>query len=326
MNKKANIKRNYFFLMLLFSTLIVGFSSCEKEAESIVTISTSYYKKGSTQPVADQFFNVGDTLIYRFEVTANAGLSKVEFSEFSGVGINQQSPVMLKKVENMSTTTWIYTDTIEGIKDDVRYSVYAVDNNRAYTTKQINIYLDVTRLLNTEVTLYDGLSNGSSKTFYNIESGRSFFIANTKSDPASIELGFAYLEANTQLKACLVSMDEYWATGNYPMVSNSLYQPVVFKKSTPVSGTATIADRVKTAADLKTAFDNATVYAAVSPFSEGKVAHNLLVNDVVAFKTTDGRYGLIQITNINRRSEAATNLQTVRFKSIVQKKLVNSSL
>ncbi|MFZ4726726.1 MAG: hypothetical protein ACOYMD_14930 [Paludibacter sp.] len=312
-----------FFLILL---PIFGWVGCSQVAvDNPIVITTGIAKKGKVLDNTQKLFQLGDTVVYKFEVTSPNGISKIEFSNYQGVGVNQQAPVILSKVENLNGTTWTLVDTIKNIQDDVRYSIYVEDNNRQYKTQQINCYLDVSRFM--AIVLYDGLINGTSKTFINLESGRTFFVANTISDPAAMDFGFAYLEAHSQVLACFVSFDEYWNTGNYPSVVNNLNQPITFKKwGVGTTVNTWIKANVKNSADLKAKYDAAANYPSVAPLlPDGKAALNIKAKDVISFKTADGRYGLIQVTYVNPRSGSTANNQTLTFSLVVDKKpLINN--
>jgi len=317
------MKKNKIIALILLSAVFC-FAGCEDEAEeNLIVIHAGIGKIGQTLDESEKLYQLGDTVVYTFEVTSPNGIAKIEFSNFEGLGVNQKAPVVLSKIENIAGTTWTLVDTIENIQNDVRYSVYVEDMNRQYQTKKINAYLDVSRYL-TE-TLYDGLSNGTSKTFLNVESGRTFFVANTISDPSGIDMGFAYLENQTEVLACLVSFDEYWNTGNYASIANNLNQPVQFKKSSQAtSGTsAWIKEQVKNSSDTKALFDAASYYPSVPGlFPDGKVALNLKAKDVVTFKTADGRYGVIQVVLIDPKSGSALNTQKINFAMVIDKKTI----
>jgi len=312
-----------FFLILL---PVFGWIGCSEVAvDNPIVITAGIAKKGQVLDNTEKRFQLGDTIVYKFEVTSPNGISKIEFSNFQGVGINQQAPVILSKVEGLNGTTWTLVDTIKNIQDDIRYSIYVEDNNRQYKTQQINAYMDVSRFM--AIVLYDGLINGTSKTFINLESGRTFFVANTINDPAAMDFGFAYLEAQSQVLACFVSFDDYWYTGNYPSVINNLNRPILFKKwGTATTVNTWIKANVKNSADLKAKYDAAVNYPSVAPLlPDGKVALNIKAKDVISFKTADGRYGLIQVTYVNPRSGSTANNQTLTFSMVVDKKPITNN-
>ncbi|NDP20265.1 MAG: hypothetical protein GZ091_04185 [Paludibacter sp.] len=316
------MKKNKFISLIILTTAFVMVGCTPNAVENPIVITAGIAKIGQVLDNTEKQFQLGDTIVYKFEVNSPNGIAKVEFSNFEGVGVNQKAPVVLSKVESLNGTTWTLVDTIKNIQTDMRYSVYIEDNNRQYKTLQVNAYLDISRYLTQ--TLYDGLPNGTSKTFMNVESGRTFFIANTIGDPTGIDFGFAYLENQPTVLACLVSFDEYWNTGNYSSLVNNLNQPTVFKKSTVATSTSTtwIKDKVKNSADLKTLFDAASNYPSILPlFPDSKVALNIKSKDVICFKTADGRYGLIQVTFVDPKSGSDKNTQKMNFAMVVEKKL-----
>lgn len=310
------------FLLLI---LMVGCKT--EENENLIQITASIGKKGQPVDAVDRLYQLGDTLVYKFEVTSPNGIEKIEFSNYTGVGVNRKAPTLLKKYQSIVGLTWIYVDTIENIQDDIRYSIYIEDNNKNFKSAQINALLDITRYLDNPIYPYpspliilkDGLSNGTSKTFLNIESGRTFYLSNIEGDPTGIDLGFAYLENNLNIKACLVSFDEYWRTGNYPQILNSLNNSIIFRKSTDATSDFGIKDKIRNAENLKQLFEQSGSFPTNALFPEDKIAPNLANNNIIAFKTNDNRYGAIQIFKINRKSESPMNTQEISMYLIVQK-------
>lgn len=303
-----------------FLLLVVMAGCTTDENENLIQITASIGKKGQPFDTAERFYQLGDTLVYKFEVTSPNGIEKIEFSSYTGVGVNKSAPVVLSKIENLEGTTWTLEDTIVNIQDDVRYSVYVQDKNRNYKTQQVNAFLDISRFLT--ISLFDGLSNGTSKTFINTESGRTFYIANTIGDPEAMDFGFAFMENKSNILACIVSFDNYWMTGAYPTIVSDLNRPMQFRKSTPatINNTSWIRGRVKNAAELKTIFDEATPYPSVLPLlPDEKSAYNIKSRDAIAFKTFDGRYGLMQITLVDAKSNSAANTQRISFAMVIEK-------
>lgn len=306
--------------ILLFLPVFLWFSCSPDEVESPIHITAKIGKKGQAFDTAERLYQIGDTLVYKFEVTSPNGIEKIEFSGYSGVGVNKAAPVVLRKIENIEGTTWTFVDTIKNIQDDVRYSVYVQDKNRTYKSLQVNAFLDITRFYN--ISLFDGLSNGTSKTFINTESGRTFYIANTVGDPAAMDFGFAFMENKSNILACLVSFDNYWMTGAYSSIVNNLNRPMQFRKSTQASinNVSVIKGLIKNAADLKSVYDQALNYATVLPLlPDEKSAYNIKTRDMIAFITNDGRYGLLQVTLVDAKSNSTANTQKITFSMFVEK-------
>ncbi len=309
-----------FTAALLLLIFVVGCTT-DEVVDNPIVLTSGIAKMGQTLSTDDILYQVGDTIVYKFEVTSPNGIEKIEFSGYEGVGVNKKAPVVLRKIEKPTGTTWTLVDTIKNIQNDMRYSLYVQDNNRQYKTIQVNAFLDISRYL-TPISLFDGMSNGTSKTFINTESGRTFYIANTIGDPAGMDFGFAFLENKSNVLACLVSFDEYWKTGAYPSVVNNLNQPVQFRKSTAATSTNTswIKGKVTKAADLKTIFDEAASFTTVEPIlPDGKSAINIKSKDAIAFKTADGRYGLMQITLVDAKSNSTANNQKISFAMVIEK-------
>ena len=307
-------------LLLLF--FVVGCTT--EETENLIQIKSFIGKKGQPFDTAEKMYQLGDTLVYKFEVTSPNGIEKIEFSNYIGVGANKAAPVVLRKIENPEGTTWTLVDTIKNIQEDFRYSVYVQDKNRIYKSQQVNAFLDITRFYG--ISLFDGLSNGTSKTFINTESARTFYIANTIGDPAGMDFGFAFMENKSNILACLVSFDNYWMTGAYPSIVNNLNRPMQFKKSVQAAtnNISVIKSRVNKAADLKTIFEEAASYVTVLPLLPDEMcAYNIKSRDMISFKTFDGRYGLLQVTLVDAKSNSNANTQKITFAMIVEKNKIN---
>lgn len=303
-----------------FLLLITMVSCTTEENVNAIQITASIGIKGQPFDTEERLYKLGDTLVYKFEVTSPNGIEKIEFSNYTGVGVNKAAPVVLSKIENLEGTTWTLIDTIVDIQDDVRYSVYVQDKKRNFESHQVNAFLDISRYFS--ISLFDGLSNGTSKTFINTESGRTFYIANTIGDPEGMDFGFAFMENKTNILACLVSFDNYWMTGAYPSIVNNLNRPMQFKKSIQanVNNASVIRSRVKNAADLKSIFEQATFFESVLPLlPDEKSAYNIKTRDVIAFKTFDGRYGLMQVTLVDPKSNSTANTQKITFAMFVEK-------
>jgi len=313
-----------FTAALLLLIFVVGCTT-DEVVDNPILLTSGIAKVGQALSTDDKLYQVGDTIVYKFEVTSPNGIEKIEFSGYEGVGVNKKAPVVLRKIENPTGTTWTLVDTIKNIQNDVRYSLYVQDRNRQYKTIQVNAFLDISRYL-IPISLFDGMSNGTSKTFINTESGRTFYIANTIGDPAGMDFGFAFMENKSNILACLVSFDNYWMTGAYPSIVNNLNRPMQFKKSVQAAtnNTSVIKSRVNKAADLKTIFDESASYATVLPLLPDEMsAYNIKSRDMISFKTFDGRYGLLQVTLVDAKSNSNANTQKITFAMIVEKNKIN---
>jgi hypothetical protein len=311
--------------LLLNISLILGtlsFMGCEKdEITTMPVISATASLLGQAGTADEVQVTVGSDVVYEFEVQSEAEIKKIEIWRYQGTDINKSEPTLEVIMEYPAVeigTTYSVKDTIEALDTDVRYSIYVQDMNDAYTSAQVNLFLDVTRY---SVSLTDGMSNGSSPTFLNVESGRALYVGNTISDPVGIDLGFAYLEGQETVKACLVSFDEYYKTGNYATVVNDNNNSTLFKDASAISGSfAHIYDAVANASQLTGYYSNAADISTPLDFANGSIAADLAADNMIAFVTDDGRHGLIQITAVDDKSGSLSNDQTISFDVIVQKR------
>jgi hypothetical protein len=300
---------------------------CEKdEVATMPVISATASELGQAGTADEVQVTVGSDVVYEFDVQSEAEIKKIEIWRYQGTDVSKSEPTLELIMEYPAVeigTAYNLKDTIEALDTDVRYSIYVQDMNDSYTSAQVNLFLDVTRY---STSLTDGMSNGSSPTFLNVESGRSLYVGNTISDPAGIDFGFAYLESEATLKACFVSFNEYYKTGNYAMVVNENNNSTLFKDATAISASfAHIFDAVENASQLADYYNNAvTPELILMPnnlyYTHKHIAANLAAGDMISFVTDDGRYGLIQITAVDDKAGSLSNDQTVSFDVIVQKR------
>jgi len=170
------------------------------------------------------------------------------------------------------------------------------------------VVLDVKEFDN--VTLGDAKLDGSSKTFFDTRFGLPLSVSYSVAEPSAIDFGFIYMENNASVKASFVSFSDFKKTATYPVIGaqNNITR---FKKAASMV--------YSDAASLKLAYDQGSVYPSVLDIEAGRVAPDIAVNDVIAFQTQKGKYGLIEVMAIDRKGEASNNEQTIRFKLAVQR-------
>ena len=102
------------------------------------------------------------------------------------------------------------------------------------------------------------------------------------------------------------------------MVVNDLNPEVIFKDATDL--VTSVFDEVdKAASDLKDIFDQAKDYPTVLDYTAGKIAPALEEEDMIAFRTEDGRYGVMKVKEIDRKNEDTSNNQTISLDVVVEK-------
>ncbi len=316
MKKMKLLLNTSVFLCTLFL-----FGCEESESTLAPTILAAVYKLEAPGTEKEVKVPVGTDLVYEFDVQAASEIKKIEIWRFEGIGISGSEPtidLLLEYPSDKIGESYSFKDTVEALDIDVRYSIYVQDIYDSYSSEQVNLFLDVTRY---STGLTDGMFDATSPTFLNVESGRPLYVANTISDPKGIDFGYAYLESEPDVKACFVSFSEYYKTRNYAMVVNDNNNTTVFKDASAINLEYThIYDAVENAAQLKNYFVEATDLPPVLDFTAGQVAPVLKTGDIIAFKTEDDRYGLIQVTAIDDKAGSISNDQTIEFDIIVQKK------
>lgn len=301
-------KLKLFMIMLVLGGL--GLVGCDDNDPEGPEISATTFVAGSEPGTAELRVPEGAEVVYRFDIKSAAPISKIEVWYRPGLGANMEAPMEEKTIELYGEVSeYVVSDTLT-LDEDCSYSVYVEDVNRNFSSARVNLYLDVTKY---NVELTDGMPAATSKTFLCLETGRTFYVANIANDPKGIDLGFTYYEGNDN-KACLVSLDEYYKTGNYAMVVNDLNPEVIFKDATDL-----VFDEVDKASDLKDIFDQAKDYPTVLDYTAGKIAPALEEEDMIAFRTEDGRYGVMKVKEIDRKNEDTSNNQTISLDVVVEK-------
>lgn len=302
-------------VVILGTFFLVG---CSKDEGEAPVISTSVYALGTDGDATGIMVPKNTDVAFKFGIKAATKLKKVELWAKEGIGINSSESKMLASWVSPATEmgdTWEVSDTIEGLDADMQYSVYVQDMDNNFSTAKVNCFLDVMRY---SQSLTDGATAGTSKTFMNIESGRTFYIANTIGDPKGMDMGFTYMEGTH--RACFVAFDQYYKTGSYGMVVNNLNPTMSFRNATNLMTEDDFEDEITVASQLQSYYDRAAAYSTVLNFDQDKVAVDLEEGDVVAFLTEDGRYGLMKITSVDRKDESVANNQVIQFKVVVAKK------
>ena len=226
-----------------------------------------------------------------------------------GIGLATDSQLFLRKEAATGDLT-SDTCTVQGTlvaTTDLMISVGAIDSEGKITILQLNALVDVSEF--DDLIMMDAMADGTSKTFCSTQYGLLLFAANTTADPAAIDFGFIYMESDATVKASLVSFSDFSKTASYPLAGAS--NVTLFKKALTYVNTD--------AANVQQAYTNGTDFPAVLGIGAGRAAVTLKDNDVVAFKTQQGKYGLILVKTIDRKSEASSNQQTIKLKMVVQK-------
>jgi len=299
------MKTYRFTYIMGFLLLCLGAVSCNKEENAAPTIKG--YLNGTE--VKEIKVILGATVNFKYEIQSSANLSKVEVFVRKGIGLATDSQLFLRK-EAAAGELEGNTYTVEGslvATTDLMISVGALDSEGQITILQLNALVEVSEF--DDLIMMDAMPDGTSKTFCSTPYGLLLFAANTAADPAAIDFGFIYMESNANVKASLVSFSDFGKTATYPIVGAN--NVTTFKRASAYTNI--------NAASVQAAFGSGTDYPSVLGIDAGKAAVNLKDNDVIAFITQQGKYGLILVKTIDRKSEANSNQQTIKLKIVVQK-------
>ncbi|MCD8174133.1 MAG: hypothetical protein LUD76_11895 [Alistipes sp.] len=304
-------------IFILIAALAVATAGCSDSDGNGPVIKATVSAAGGESSPTEIYVWPGTDVEYRFTVNSTAKLRTVELHRRVGLGVNAQEPTRIERVDLRESESYTYeiSGTVEDIGDDYQFSLYAEDIDGNFTSVRVCVWLDVMRY---SQTLMDGRKDATSKTFLNLASGASYYIANTIGDPAGMDLGFTYTEGS-QHGACLVSFDEYYKTGNYGMVVNDAAPWVEFRDVSHISSAAGWFDGGTAGGRLEDYFERGVEYDRVLDYSARKIAHTLWESDIVALRTEDGRYGLLKVDAIDRRDESELNNQTIDFNVVITK-------
>ncbi len=303
-----NIKKmkKYLFTYIL-GVLLLGLGTVSCTKEEIAGPTVKGFLNGTE--VKELKVTLGTTINFKYDIQSSSKLSKVEVFVRKGIGLSTDSQLFLRKSAAAGELDG-NTYTVQGslvATTDLMISVGAVDSEGRITLLQLNAILEVSEF--DDLIMMDAMENGTSKTFCSTPYGLLLFAANTAADPAAIDFGFIYMESDATVKASLVSFSDFGKTATYPIVgTNNVMQ---FKRALSYTN----AD----AAGVQQLFASGTDFPSVLGIAAGRVAPNLKDGDVIAFKTQKGKYGLILVKLIDRKSEASSNQQTIKIKMVVQK-------
>jgi len=308
--------------ILIFMLILGGFglTGCSDDDNEAPLITSSVYELGQEGNSEQIVVPIGTDVAYSFKISSSVGLKYIELWGKSGVGINKEDAKLFgswSSVDFIDINNFSISDTIDSLSNDVQYSVYVQDINDNYCSTKVNCFLNV---LSYSQTLTDGAAAATSATFLNLESGMSYYIANTIGDPSGIDLGFTYME-NTPYQACLVSFDEYSKTGNYGMVVNDLNPAMTFRNANNAITTEHFEDDAINPSELESIYKNSTEFTEILNFTNGKIAYGLQDGDFVSFYTEDGRFGILRVNEIERKDESIANSQTISFDIIIKKNI-----
>ena len=265
----------------------------------------------------------------KFDITTADFIKRIEVYKIKGIPPNtdrddyqpESSLIQLLErrgvPEGLETTQFSLSDTMTIGEEEVTYSVYVEDINSEFNIEKVFVLTDIAKFTN---SLQDGNPDGSSASFLSLTSGRSYYVYNTIQDPKGIDLGFVYLEAMKDARACLVSLDEYWKAGSYPGIVNDNYSPMEFRRATS-EDSLRFSDLTVTPEDLQIFFDRGVEYTVPTElgFTPGRIAPNLRRNDVIAFKIRDAYYGLMFVQQL-RGHTRPDYTQEINLQIIVQRK------
>ena len=298
--------KKYLFTYLFGVLLLgLGLSGCSKD--DITGPSVRGYLNGTE--IKEIKVTLGTTVNFKYEVQSASKLSKVEVFVRKGIGLSTDSQLFLRK-EAVTGDLDGNTFTVQGslvATTDLMISIGAIDAEGRITILQLNATLDLSEF--DDLIMMDAMNDGTSKTFCDTQYGLLLFAANTAADPAAIDFGFIYMESNASVKASLVSFSDFGKTASYPIVGTN--NVTLFKRASTYTNTD--------AASVQQLFATGTDFPSVLGIDTGKAAPNLKDGDVVAFKTQKGKYGLILVKTVDRKSEATSNQQTIKIKLVVQK-------
>ena len=219
-------------------------------------------------------------------IISEAGLDYVKIFE-----VTDKSEIQVKlidKFDDKNNFTLMYT--VENITKDVKIKIEATDKDNQTVAKYFEIKLNTNQTQNLKTyTVSLGAQSNVTGSFLIASQGSVFTIKEVKNNSAysSIDIIYYYGATNKCALFCPKSIVDNNITwdGNLP-TSNWGTTPnvTIFKKVTSND------------------FDNATysnVSSLITENDNNKIASDLKVGDVVAFKTQNGKYGILKVTSIS---------------------------
>lgn len=263
---------------IILSSLLL-FTACTNEEENGPEISF-------LNNVNEVTVSPGNSYTIAGTITSEAGLKTVKFFEVTNEGKTQKQ--LVDEFENKNEFMFMFT--VENITQNITIEVEATDKNNTTTSKYFYIKVSSGQTQNLKTyTVSLGAQDNATGSFLIASQGTVFTISQVISNSAYNDIDIIYYYGATNKYALLCPKS---------IVQNNItWKGSISTGSWGTSPNITIFKKVSTAD-----YDNAT-YSSVANLitsnDNSLIAVDLQVGDVVAFKTNNGKYGILKVTEIS---------------------------
>lgn len=223
---------------------------------------------------------VGDTIVFQFRALSDGELDNYTISELNG-GANQIHSGELSGTNQLVTPFEYVLE--EGI-NRMQFDVYDTDGQRGRLLYIIDSQEDVF-VNEATVVLLGGDQHEAEPSFYDAEGLQGYMVAGANNNQEIID--FVYFYGNT-LRATIAapSTDEAAQFEIYNLNNWNTRNETDFKS---VNTTLFSYDDVETNNDVRLIWD------ASGGINNPKLADDLVVGDLIAFRTVNGRHGIFEV-------------------------------
>lgn len=263
---------------IILASLLL-FTACTNEDENGPEISF-------LNNVNEYTVSPGSTYTIAGTITSEAGLETVKFYEVTSTGRTQKK--LVDKFDNKNEFMFMYT--VENITQNITIEVEATDKNNTTASKYFYIKVSSGQTQNLKTyTVTLGAQNNATGSFLIASQGTVYTISQVKNNSAYnvIDIIYYYGSTNKCALFCPKSIVE----------NNITWEGSISKESWGSNPNITIFKEVTT-----NDYENATYSSVASLINDNdntKIASNLSVGSVYAFKTNNGKYGILKVTAIS---------------------------
>lgn len=294
-NKILSGGTRFFRVTLSVMATALMFTSCTpKTTENPAIISVNTVPSGATTA------SPGTTLAFKVTVSSDNDLKGISIKE----SINgSTSSVQIDSTFASSTGTaasfeWKYTLSSGALDGEKHVYTFLLTDDKGNTAEATyTITVSSTNSVNwfTNVTL--GAQNNINGSFYNTSSNTVYAVSAAKANQTSVDIIYYYGATNLATLSCPAET----GASTFTTFQLDTWMPANKNSTNYIKLNGVDFTTTSTSAEIKNAYLNATGVADLK-------ANQLSANDVVAFKTKSGKYGIIKVNSISNTDTGTLNL------------------
>jgi hypothetical protein len=234
----------------------------------------------------------GSTVSFDFNIVVPAEVESITLT--TTVGTDATTKTLTKSEYTVTNDTLVTVSGTIAITAATTLKLTVLDKDDQESSKTVTITVtdpEANFSSYSAVLLNDAVADGSSATFFDSKTGKALKIA----EASTADFGYLYDQDYVKITgACLISAKQYALSKNY--TTTALANETSFKKA---SGVAFADLKVST---IASAYTNGTAPTTVTGYPAGTIIPVLAANDIYAFKTAAGKYGVLKVISVSATS------------------------